>query len=92
MTQRVLVASNRGPVTYQFAADGTLTATRGGGGMVGGVSSGLAAVGPEATVTWICAPLSDADRVLARQDPQALDPDGIPVRMLDIPQDIFDRA
>jgi trehalose 6-phosphate synthase len=92
MTQRVLVASNRGPVTYQFAADGTLAATRGGGGMIGGVSSGLAAVGPEATVTWICAPLSDADRMLAGQDPQALDPDGIPVRMLDIPEDTFHRA
>jgi trehalose 6-phosphate synthase len=92
MTQRVLVASNRGPVTYQFAADGALAATRGGGGMIGGVSSGLAAVGPEATVTWICAPLSDADRVLARQDPRAQDPDGIPVRILDIPEDIFDRA
>jgi trehalose 6-phosphate synthase len=92
MTQRVLVASNRGPVTYQFAADGTLAATRGGGGMIGGVSSGLAAVGPEVAVTWICAPLSDADRMLARQDPQALDRDGIPVRMLDIPQDTFDRA
>jgi trehalose 6-phosphate synthase len=92
MGQRVLVASNRGPVTYEFAADGTLASTRGGGGMIAGVSSGLAALGAEATVTWICAPLSDADRALAQQDSRTPDPEGISVRMLDIPPDTFDRA
>jgi trehalose 6-phosphate synthase len=92
MTHRVLVASNRGPVTYQFGADGTLAATRGAGGMIAGVSSGLAAVGPEATITWICAPLSEADRMLARRDPRTHDPDGVDVRMLDIPEGTFDRA
>jgi trehalose 6-phosphate synthase len=93
MKQRVLVASNRGPVSYQFGADGSLAGKRGGGGMIAGVISGLAAVAPEALVTWICAALSDADRAVARrQDAGALDQDGIPVRMLDIPADTFDRA
>jgi trehalose 6-phosphate synthase len=91
MEQRVLVASNRGPVSYQFAPDGTLVGQRGGGGMVSGVASGLAAVPPQAEVSWICAPLSDADRLLARQD-RAQDPDGIVMRMLDIPEDTFERA
>jgi trehalose 6-phosphate synthase len=87
------VASNRGPISYQFATDGSLTGQRGGGGMIAGVMSGLAAVAPQADVTWICAALSDADRTAARQpDTGVRDPDGVPVRMLDIPPDIFDRA
>jgi len=92
MNQRVLVASNRGPVSYQFGADGSLTGSRGGGGMIAGVADGLAALGPEASATWICAALSDADRAVARQDTGRHDEDGIPVRMLDIPADVFDRA
>jgi trehalose 6-phosphate synthase len=92
MKQRVLVASNRGPVSYQFGADGSLTGSRGGGGMIAGVTDGLAALGPEASVTWICAALSDADRAVARREGGARDENGIPVRMLDIPADVFDRA
>ena len=93
MKQRVLVASNRGPISYQFDAGGSLTGQRGGGGMIAGVTSGLAALGPEASVTWICAALSDADRAIARsQDAGAREEDGIPVRMLDIPPGTFDRA
>jgi trehalose 6-phosphate synthase len=92
MKQRVLVASNRGPVSYQFGADGSLTGRRGGGGMIAGVTDGLAALGPEADVTWICAALSDADRAAARQADASGDGHGIAVRMLDIPPDTFDRA
>jgi trehalose 6-phosphate synthase len=95
MKKRVLVASNRGPVSYQFGPDGTLTGRRGGGGLVAGVTGGLAAMAPEAEVTWICAALSDADRAAARQHPAAggtLGPGAVPVRMLDIPPDTFDRA
>ena len=97
MKQRVLVASNRGPVSYQFGADGSLAGQRGGGGMVAGVTEGLVALGPQADVTWICAALSDADRVAAALQHAAAregvhEEDGIGVRMLDIPPDIFDRA
>jgi len=93
MKQRVLVASNRGPVTYQFGADGSLAGQRGGGGMIAGVTSGLAALGPEASVTWICAALSDGDRLVAQRNGAGTqDEDGVPVRMLDIPADTFDRA
>ena len=91
MNQRVLVASNRGPVSYQFGADGSLTGSRGGGGMIAGVADGLAALGPEASATWICAALSDADRAVARARDTS-DGSGIEVRMLDIAPDIFDRA
>jgi trehalose 6-phosphate synthase len=93
MNQRVLVASNRGPVSYQFGADGSLTTSRGGGGMIAGVTDGLAALGPEASATWICAALSDADRAVARaRDADRRDEEPIAVRMLDIAPDVFDRA
>src|SRR5215472_17498911 len=93
MKKRVLVASNRGPVSYQFGADGTLTGQRGGGGLVAGVAEGLAAMAPEAEVSWICAALSDADRVAAQLRPAyPQEPGTVSVRMLDIAPDIFDRA
>jgi trehalose 6-phosphate synthase len=92
MNQRVLVASNRGPISYQFGADGSLTGRRGGGGMIAGVTDGLAALGPGTSATWICAALSDADRVVARSEGGRHDEAGIPVRMLDIPPGTFGRA
>src|SRR5215468_5814558 len=92
MNQRVLVASNRGPISYQFGADGSLTGRRGGGGMIAGVTDGLAALGAGSSATWICAALSDADRAVARQEVGPRDEAGIPVRMLDIPPDTFERA
>jgi trehalose 6-phosphate synthase len=93
MKKRVLVASNRGPVSYEFGADGTLTGRRGGGGLVAGVAEGLAAMRPEADVSWICAALSDADRAAAhRQAADPEEPGTVPVRMLDIPPEVFDRA
>ena len=93
MDQRVLVASNRGPVSYQFGTDGSLTGSRGGGGMIAGVTDGLTALGSGASVTWICAALSDADRAVARSQADGLRHEGgIPVRMLDIAPGTFDRA
>ena len=92
MKRRVLVASNRGPVSYQFGADGTLTGRRGGGGLVAGVAEGLAAVAPEAEVSWICAALSDADRAAAHWPADPEEPGAVRVRMLDIAPDTFHRA
>jgi trehalose 6-phosphate synthase len=90
---QVIIASNRGPVSFTRGDDGRLSAKRGGGGMV----SGLSAVADEADMLWVCAALSDGDRAAARQAPDGLlDPsqagDGASVRMLDIPQPIFHRA
>jgi trehalose 6-phosphate synthase len=90
---RVLVASNRGPVSFVQDPGGTLSARRGGGGLVSGLSSVDGAGG----LLWICAALSDADRAAARQAPGGLlDLDGpgtqAAVRMLDIPPRTFDQA
>ncbi len=89
----VLIASNRGPVSFTRGDDGRLSVKRGGGGMV----SGLSAVADEANMLWVCAALSDADRAAARAAPDGLlDPDeagaGAAVQMLDIPPAIFHRA
>ncbi|MFI6089353.1 trehalose-6-phosphate synthase [Streptomyces sp. NPDC051218] len=71
----VLVASNRGPVTYTLEENGELTAKRGGGGLV----SGLSAIGDDADALWVCAALGDGDREAVRRGV------GEPgVRMLDI--------
>src|SRR6516164_10508106 len=62
---RVLIASNRGPVSFSLGDDGRLTTRRGGGGMV----SGLSALAGRAEVLWVCAALNDADRAAARAVP-----------------------
>ncbi|MDT9691748.1 trehalose-6-phosphate synthase [Streptomyces sp. P9(2023)] len=78
----VLVASNRGPVSYALAADGTLSARRGGGGLV----SGLSAVSSEDSV-WVCAALGDGDREAVRRG--VAEPG---VRMLDIDPGVYADA
>ncbi|MCW2943973.1 MAG: hypothetical protein JWR24_690 [Actinoallomurus sp.] len=85
---QVLVASNRGPVSFALAGDGTLSMRRGAGGLV----SALAGVGGD--ILWVCAALSDADRAAARRAPDdRLDVPGVgAVRMLDIPAGTFHRA
>ncbi|MCX2925720.1 trehalose-6-phosphate synthase [Streptomyces sp. NEAU-W12] len=80
---RVLVASNRGPVSYTVDEDGSLRARRGGGGLV----SGLSAIGPDAGALWVCSALSDGDREAVRR---GVGEDG--VRMLDIPADVHADA
>jgi len=92
-TGPVLIASNRGPVSFTREDDGRLLAKRGGGGVV----SGLSAVADEADMLWVCAALGDGDRAAVRAAPGGLlDPDltgeGAAVRMLDIPAATFQRA
>ncbi|WP_031157427.1 alpha,alpha-trehalose-phosphate synthase (UDP-forming) [Streptomyces xanthophaeus] len=84
MASQVLVAANRGPLSYALSADGTLSARRGGGGLVSGLSAALAQQ-PEAL--WICAALSDADREAVRRG--VAEPG---VRMLDIDSTVYDDA
>src|SRR5450432_1716369 len=90
---RVLIASNRGPLSFTAGDDGRLSARRGGGGLV----SGLSSVAAENDVLWVCAALSGADRTAAVMAPGGrigLDGTlgGAGVRMLDIPAATFDAA
>ncbi|MFF0160145.1 trehalose-6-phosphate synthase [Streptomyces sp. NPDC005263] len=80
---QVLVASNRGPVSYEVREDGSLHAKRGGGGLV----SGLSAIGSDAGSLWVCSALDDGDREAVWR---GVGEDG--VRMLDIPADVHADA
>jgi trehalose 6-phosphate synthase len=80
-------------VSFTLGGDGQLSARRGGGGLV----SGLSSVTGDPNALWVCAALSDADRAAARRaEGGRLGLDGTPggsgVRMLDIPPAIFYRA
>jgi trehalose 6-phosphate synthase len=80
---RILVASNRGPVSYSLGDDGELGSRRGGGGLV----SGLSAIGPEAGAVWVCAALGEGDREAVRRgvgEPGS--------RMIAIEPDVFHAA
>ncbi|MCH5674681.1 alpha,alpha-trehalose-phosphate synthase (UDP-forming) [Streptomyces gilvus] len=80
---QVLVASNRGPVSYEVQEDGSLAAKRGGGGLV----SGLSAIGPDAGALWVCSALSDGDREAVRRGVGEAG-----VRMLAVPADVHADA
>ncbi|MER6177253.1 trehalose-6-phosphate synthase [Streptosporangium sp. NPDC001681] len=88
----ILVASNRGPVSFTLSEDGSLSMRRGGGGLV----SGLSEVAKDLDVLWVCAALSDGDRGAVRLAPGGrLDQAGYEtgaLRMLDIPPATFHRA
>jgi trehalose 6-phosphate synthase len=72
----VVIVSNRGPVTFSHAADGSLVARRGSGGLVSGLAPLVAGTG----ATWVAAALSDADRDAAAAGP--VDAGGFTVRTL----------
>jgi trehalose 6-phosphate synthase len=75
MAAQILVASNRGPVSYTLDEEtGSLDARRGGGGLV----SGLSAIGSEGSL-WVCSALGEGDREAVRR---GVSEPG--VRMLDI--------
>jgi len=83
VTADLLLASNRGPVS--FGDDGSVR--RGAGGLVSAIST----AGAPAGTVWVCAALSDADRRAARARGGRVSAD-VDVRMLDIDPVTFDRA
>ncbi|MFG2294063.1 trehalose-6-phosphate synthase [Streptomyces sp. NPDC048603] len=84
MASPLLVAANRGPLSYGLSADGTLGARRGGGGLVSGLS---AALDGQPDALWICAALSEGDREAVRR---GVSEPG--VRMLAIDPDVYHDA
>ncbi|MET8503465.1 trehalose-6-phosphate synthase [Streptomyces sp. NPDC004787] len=76
----VLVASNRGPVSYTVRDDGSLDARRGGGGLVSGLSAVSSGV-------WVCAALGEGDREAVRRG--VAEPG---VRMLDVDPEVYADA
>ena len=90
----VVVASNRGPVSFTLDDDGTLSMKRGAGGLV----SALQPVMARGEATWVCAALSDGDRQAASAAPGGHlqdgghDTAGAAVRMLALDPLTYTRA
>ncbi len=86
----VIVASNRGPVTFEREGDGSLTPRRGSGGLVTALLGALQA----AEGVWVAAAMSDVDRELVRSEGGRIDMkrfgSSYRVRYLDIPPDVYD--
>ncbi|MDX6226049.1 MAG: trehalose 6-phosphate synthase [Frankiales bacterium] len=82
----LIIASNRGPLSFRQDADGELTSTRGGGGLV----SGLTAACEGHDALWVCAALTDGDRAAARGT-STID-ESPAVRLLDIDRTTLHRA
>lgn len=77
----VVIASNRGPLSYQLV-DGQPVGRRGGGGLV----SGLAPLVEDGRATWIAAALSEGDRAAVRSGITTAD--GLSAHLLDLdPED-----
>lgn len=87
----LIVASNRGPVTFDRGADGELEPQRGSGGLVTALTGAL----QEVEGVWVAAAMSDADREVARSSggrvEGAAQGFGYRLRYLDIPPDAYDR-
>jgi trehalose 6-phosphate synthase len=65
MASRVLVASNRGPVSHEVGDDGRIVARRGAGGLV----TALAPAVNETEGEWVAAAMTDGDRRVAEEAP-----------------------
>ncbi|MFL6078057.1 MAG: trehalose-6-phosphate synthase [Mycobacteriales bacterium] len=81
--RKLLVASNRGPVSLSRGEDGSVEVKRGGGGLVSALRDAL---GP-ADGLWVCAALND----LEREHPD-VDAGDVAVRMLPIGAETFGPA
>jgi trehalose 6-phosphate synthase len=78
--RKLIVVSNRGPVSYSRDESGNRVARRGGGGLV----TALRSLVVHHDVTWIASAMSEEDRVLAEEEEGALQEtarDGSPYRL-----------
>ena len=77
MRRKLIVVSNRGPVSFGRAPSGERTAKRGGGGLV----TALRSLVQYHEVTWIASAITDEDRVLAGHTVDETAHDGSPYRL-----------
>jgi trehalose 6-phosphate synthase len=91
VTSRILVASNRGPVTFS-ESNGQLEAQRGSGGLVAALAPAVQDTGG----LWVAAAMSEADRRKAAEDPRGrlevkVDDALYRLRLLSFDDDVYDR-
>jgi trehalose 6-phosphate synthase len=86
MESAIVVASNRGPVSFERDGSGELTSHRGAGGLV----TALSGVFFRDDTTWVAAAMTDGDREVALEGYE-IDPDSRQrVRFVAIPPDRYD--
>ncbi len=85
MPRPILIASNRGPVSFA-SVDGELIASRGAGGLV----TGIGPLVHDTDARWVAAALSDGDRLAAESG--MIEAEGFKVRTLAIDPDELDLA
>jgi trehalose 6-phosphate synthase len=90
--RRLIIATNRGPVTFVTGADGRLRPRRGSGGLV----TALGQVGRHVPITWIAAAMSDGDR-RAAADPKLLraasgEEESIRLRFATVERSVYEQA
>jgi len=90
--RRLIIVTNRGPITFASAADGSLRPRRGSGGLV----TALGQVGRHVPVTWIAAAMTEGDR-RAAADPRLLrqvagDDDAIRLRFASVERSVYEQA
>jgi trehalose 6-phosphate synthase len=90
--RRLIIATNRGPVTFATSADGRLRPRRGSGGLV----TALGQVGRHVPLTWIAAAMSEGDR-RAAIDPKLLREvggadDALRLRFATVERSVYDQA
>jgi trehalose 6-phosphate synthase len=87
VTASLLLASNRGPLSFVEDDQGRLTGRSGGSG---GLVSAVGSAAVEGDALWVCAALTEADRRASRAAPGGRVARG--VELLDIDPVTFDRA
>jgi trehalose 6-phosphate synthase len=87
--RRLIIASNRGPIQYDIEDDGSLSQSRGSGGMV----TALLATAQIVPMTWIAAAMTEGDRrAAADADGGLIDSDGdLSVKFVTVPNSVYQR-
>jgi trehalose 6-phosphate synthase len=82
----IVLVSNRGPLTFDVADDGTLDARRGAGGLVSGIGPLVAGT----DTTWIAAAIGDGDRAAAATG--VVEAEGFRTRLLALDEEEYRLA
>ena len=90
--RRLVIATNRGPVTFATTADGSLRPRRGSGGLV----TALGQVGRHVPITWVAAAMTEGDR-RAAADPRLMrgvmgGEDQVRLRFAAVERSVYEQA
>jgi trehalose 6-phosphate synthase len=90
--RRLIIATNRGPVSFTVGAGGVPRPRRGSGGLV----TALGQVGQHVPLTWVAAAMSEGDR-RAAADPKLLreaggDDDRVRLRFASVERSVYEQA